>query len=381
MVDIQLLNVDAPRWSELLADQRHDFYHLPGYVRLCAELSQGRAVAFDIEHAGARLFLPVILHTIPGEEAGGFCDAESPYGYPGPLLRTPPEWSPEARDGFVGEALAAMLGKMRALRLVSSFIRLHPLLPLATGPLLAVGALVHHGDTVSLDLAVSEAALWQQIRGNHRTGINRSLRLGHQVEFDSCLDQFEVFLAAYHQTMVRVGAKPSYFFPREYYHRLHQALGGRLHLVLVRVDGVPASVALFTEVDGIVQYHLGGTFDEFLRLHTHKLLFHSVALWARARGNRCLHLGGGLGGGNDSLFHFKAGFSKLRHPFHTWRLITDEDAYRRLSAARALSAPPAPATANATAESEAVAIAEFFPAYRRELAPAPARGESPPQGG
>jgi hypothetical protein len=360
MVDIRLLNADSPLWPELLADQRHDFYHLPGYVQLCAEMSQGRAAAFHMARDGARMFVPVILHGIPGEAAGDCCDAASPYGYPGPLLQLPAQWTAAESAGFMREAITAMIALMRSMRLVSAFIRLHPLLPLAPGLLLEFGQLVHHGDTVSIDLRADEAMIWGQLRGNHRSGINRSVRNGHLVEFDSRLEHLEVFIAAYDQTMVRVGAKPGYYFPPDYYRKLWQALSGRLHLVLVRVAGQPASVALFTEVDGIVQYHLGGTFDEHLHLQTHKLLFHRAALWAKERGNRSLHLGGGLGGGNDSLFHFKAGFSRLRHAFHTWRLITDADAYRRLSQRTAAHEPGAQDGA-----------ADFFPAYRRQREPSP----------
>jgi hypothetical protein len=56
------------------------------------------------------------------------------------------------------------------------------------------------------------------------------------------------------------------------------------------------------------------------------------------------HLGGGKGGRNDSLFEDKAGFSPNRHPFHTWRLVTDREAYRRLVAERRPDADPADMT-------------------------------------
>ena len=72
----------------------------------------------------------------------------------------------------------------------------------------------------------------------------------------------------------------------------------------------------------------------------------------KKRGNRVLHLGGGLGGAPDSLFAFKAGFSKARHPFRTWRVVVDEDRYRELTRA----AQPGLAAAD---------VPGFFPAYRR----------------
>jgi hypothetical protein len=46
---------------------------------------------------------------------------------------------------------------------------------------------------------------------------------------------------------------------------------------------------------------------------------------------------GGVGGGKDSLYHFKAGFSKQTHTFLTLRLIIDEEKYSHLLELRAKS--------------------------------------------
>ena len=75
---------------------------------------------------------------------------------------------------------------------------------------------------------------------------------------------------------------------------------------------------------------LSGTRDSFFKLHPFKTILNFVRYWAKDRGNRVFHLGGGLGGKKDGLFEFKAGFSKIRHPFKTWRIIADEDRYENL---------------------------------------------------
>ncbi len=112
---------------------------------------------------------------------------------------------------------------------------------------------------------------------------------------------------------------------------------------------------LFFVCRGIVQYHIGATADEHLQRAPTKLLFDTVRIWGAERGLRAFHLGGGLGGRQDSLFHFKAGFSDRTHDFRIWRWILDSDEYQRLTCARRAdlascgSAPPS---------------GDFFPAYR-----------------
>ena len=56
-------------------------------------------------------------------------------------------------------------------------------------------------------------------------------------------------------------------------------------------------------------------------------MLHQVRLWAKDQGYSVFHLGGGLGAKADSLFDFKASFSKLRAEFYTWRLICDESKF------------------------------------------------------
>ncbi len=80
-----------------------------------------------------------------------------------------------------------------------------------------------------------------------------------------------------------------------------------------------------------MQYHLSGTSDEYVRQAPTKLMLDFVRCWAREKENVVLHLGGGTGGRSDSLFEFKAGFSKLRADFYTYRMILDESKYATLT--------------------------------------------------
>lgn len=60
-----------------------------------------------------------------------------------------------------------------------------------------------------------------------------------------------------------------------------------------------------------------------------------VRQWAKARGNRVLHLGGGVGAAKDPLFEFKAGFSPGRWRFQSLRLVSDPALYQTLVEHRA----------------------------------------------
>ena len=143
--------------------------------------------------------------------------------------------------------------------------------------------------------------------------------------------KFETFLDVYHETMLRRGAERSYFYSREHFLELRKALGQHLLLCLTEIDGTVAAAAIFTEYNGVVNYHLSGTGAAFVRERPTKIMIDFMRRWAKDRGNHFLHLGGGLGGRQDSLFAFKAGFSDLRFPFSSLRVIIDGPTYRTLA--------------------------------------------------
>jgi lipid II:glycine glycyltransferase (peptidoglycan interpeptide bridge formation enzyme) len=285
------------------------------------------------------MLLPLMIRSIPG---GGF-DATSPYGYPGPIGIGTDD------PAFLRVALAVGLQVLRDAGLVSAFIRLHPLLN--PTPPEGMGTLVAHGDTVSIDLTLPSAELWAQTRLNHRRDITRAASLGYVARMDEEWRHLESFGFLYRQTMQRRSAIRFYFFEDAYFQGLRDALGERLHLCIVEKAGVSAAAGLFVETAGIVQYHLSGTGEAFRDVQPTKLMMHFVRSWAKERGNKTLHLGGGVGGAADSLLHFKTGFSPLRHTFVTLRAVIDQQEYDRLVAARGPRLDPS-------------LVTDFFPAYR-----------------
>src|SRR5215471_13009014 len=322
------------QWISLLEQVEHDFYHLPGYVATCAGPMQGEAIAFHVEDDGNHLFLPMIVRTLPDfgdRRLDGWRDASSPYGYPGPIVSIRDRAS-TAGAMFPARAIQALLQRMQELRILTAFVRFHPLLDTPADPFAAAGQLIHHGRTVSIDLRLPAEQISRQMRRNHRSQIAQLHQLsGVAVERDANWSHFALFLQAYKATMDRVGAQQSYYFEPSYYQGLRDALGDRVHLFVLRVGDRSGASAIVTEVCGIVQYHLAATSDEFVKHHPHKLVCHEVSLWAKGRGNRVLHMGGGLGGQEDDLYHFKAGFSPLRHAFYTWRACSDVGLYKLIS--------------------------------------------------
>jgi hypothetical protein len=334
-------------WAAGLRSVRHDAYHLPGYVAMQARSMDGTAAGFVYREQEAVFFLPVVLRQVPGTE---HVDAVSPYGYPGPVSNI----SPDDTD-FWRRASRAFVDALRDKGAITCFVRLNPLLNVPDLVLAEHGTVVQHGCTVAVDLTLGLDQIWSQTRANHRRQINRARRQGMRLVIDDW-SRVETFVDIYHETMRRVGADDYYFFDAAHMEGLRSAMGHHVHLVLVEVDGDACAGGVFFERDAIVQYHLGATRTSALPMQPTKLMFADMEVWAKDRGNAVLHLGGGVGGEDNPLFHFKAGFSPWNPSFGTWRIVVDEHAYGEVAGAQAAG--------EIGDSTEAGDRSGYFPAYR-----------------
>lgn len=353
---LQIIDPSYCLWSETLQRLRHDFYHLPEYASLEAKRIGAVPEAIWIEEDNKTFFLPYLLRRCHDEfsaacTSSDIFDTVSPYGYAGILL------SEAAADSstFISLALNQLTDSFRNRHICSAFIRLHPILNQKFSQIHSSEAYKVHSETVSIDLTLSDTEIWHQTRPEHRNKINKCKRAGFVARIVQPSLYIHDFIAIYQETMDRVSASRFFYFSELYFFDLLEALGERLHLCIVEFDHQIVCAGLFTECCGIVQYHLGGTKQEFLKRSPSTLMFDQVRHWAKERKNTVFHLGGGVGGAQDSLHHFKAGFSRQRHSLSMLRLITDSEIYHHLVELRAKSLSTDPAHLLQT---------DFFPAYR-----------------
>jgi len=351
-----LLAPGDPRWAGILSSTRHDVYHLPEFLEFASRWQEpGAPWAFVATERDRAFLVPLVVRPVPPALSGGdsWFDATCPRGYPGPIVGPTIAM---ADDTFVERAAVALAATLRERQIVTAFVRCHPLLSPSLDALRRSGPVVEHGESVSIDLARSVDEVLATMRENHRRAISRARRDGYHVRIDESWTRLDEFVGIYAATMERLGAAEHWRLPLDYVVDLRAAVGSAVHLCVVEKDEELAAAALLTEVDGIVEYHLSGTAPEHVAASPTKLLIEQASRWARERGNRVFHLGGSLRR-DDSLIHFKQGFSPLRHSVVSWRLVADPDANGRLVERWAhLGGPSA---AHGGDESG------FFPGYRR----------------
>jgi Acetyltransferase (GNAT) domain len=356
-MNIEILQPQSSLWRDTLAQLRHDVYHLPEYVEIEAQRSNDQAEAIVITQGENIFFVPYLLRNCQdlfnASDLSKDCfDVLSPYGYPGFL------WHGEESSlaNFLPLALQNLQDTLRSRGVCSAFFRLHPILSNRHPESAQPSPFIDNGETVSIDLTLTEGELWAHTRKGHQSTINKCRRLGLESRVVPFEDHIDAFLEIYNETMDRVVAQESYYFGQDYFLELLK-LGDRLHLGIVELEGQTICASLFFECGGIVQAHLGGTRTEFLKYSPFNLLLHDMRLWAKARGNTFLHIGGGVGGSKeDKLYTFKSGFSRQRHRFMTARFVINPANYEHLINLRAQTLG---------ISSTQLLETGFFPAYRQ----------------
>jgi len=365
---VELLTPSQPAWDDHVAVARRDIYHLAGYHAYAERSGEGEAMLIIVRDRGRGLAWPYLRRRVDAIEGLADTDATdvtSVYGYPGPIA-----WGCRPGDAFLATAWQEILEVWRQQRVVSVFTRFHPLLgnaaivadfppPADGGDLPLPQPLVLGGPTVSIDCRQDDGAARRGYAKVLRQEIDAARRAGLVTDVDADWSEIETFTRLYGETMERSGAGAEYMMGLSDVHRLREALGGRLHLLVTRWKDAVGAACLFTELDGIVQAHLAGTNEDLRHLSPLKVLLDDARSWARSRGDHVLHLGGGRAGKEDSLFAFKARFSPNRHAFHTGRWILEPRLYRDFVTTRSCSL-------GACDEG-------YFPAYRARPASAPTR--------
>ena len=310
---------DSVRWTELLRLFGYsDIYHTFEYSSLEAERIGGIANLIIINLPTGIIGLPVIFRKIPNEIC--YQDAISVYGYNGVLTST----SLTSDDFLSGiKKIKAALVKRDCVSLFnreSNFTPYRLTESIETGKVLAVDLLQ--------DLELYEKSLAE----GHRQEIKALRKLNYIVVKSSEPRVVEDFHEVYEQTMLRRGAKINYFFSTNYFDSVLKIHWSIPDLRVVYHEGKMVAGAIFITQGDHMYYMFSGSILGVSHYPAMKLILDQVIRENLNNGKKLLHLGGGLGGKQDSLYQFKFGFGKVVLPFYTTQWILIPEVYNRLSA-------------------------------------------------
>jgi serine/alanine adding enzyme len=332
------LSAIAPEvWDDLLAElEVNDVYLRREYLESAVLLGQGRPVFLHLRAEGGSVVFPVLVR----EAREGYSDAGTPMGYGGPVA--------SGDDPPVAAFFEAYERWCTTNRVVATFARFHPVL--ANQRLAEDRWHVEQiGHSIGWRLEGRDPdELLARMDAHHRRVVRKARAAGVEVAAEIGAGELDGFVALYRETMQRRNASDFYFFPDEYWLHLVTKLGDALVRFDAYSDGELVACILCLASPPLLHYHLGASSERGQSLGANHVLFCETAAWASEHGYTRFHLGGGVGGFEDSLYEFKRRFDvDGRLPACLGKTVHDADAYRSLS------------------KVDTIGYEGFFPAYRK----------------
>lgn len=315
--------------------QNIDIFYYPDYVSLFEFHGEGEAKLLIYYESPERIVInPFILRkinkiTIFNNLSDDLYDIISPYGYTGYLRNN------DQID--MNKFFSVFKSYCQENNIVSEFVRFNPFLEnSAYAP--AEVAIQKWNDTVSIDISQDEEMIWKDMSSERRNRIRKAINNNINIIEDDKLNNLNEFCDIYYHTMDNVNAQQYYYFTKEWFNQLAYNLKGKATLYhAIYNDSIIAS-ALMIYQKSIAHYYLGGTLYEMRKLEPFSLLLYRAAIGLKSKGFKLFNLGGGLSQ-NDSLFQYKAKFSKLTAKYYIAKNIYNKEIYQYLTLLRSAQEP------------------------------------------
>lgn len=313
-------------WDDILSSfpkDKQDIYYTKKYLSLY-ENEKNIALCAVCREGDKIMLMPYLRGKIQD-----YYDFETAYGYGGPIANIDEiEWS--------NKAFCCIYDFLKNSNYLCGFTRFHPLIgnekfAPVTSEERGIQVL-YDRQTIAIDTSKSPEEIWtKQISSKNRNMIRKAEKnqLEYRAEYD--FGSYDEFIQLYNTTMKRLHADDFYFFDRNYYYKLKDALLGNAFLGTVRKDGklICAAIFMYSELYG--HYHLEGSDRDYSSLGANNYLLWKVACEMHELGVLKFHLGGGTSPAlDDSLYKFKRAFSGNEKHFHIGKEIFMPEEYEKI---------------------------------------------------
>lgn len=336
----------SEEWDQIVRTfEKYDVYYLSGYTKAFQKNGDGEPLLFFYEGEKVRGINVVMKRDIAEEkrfhgiiEKKQYFDLVTPYGYGGWLIEG---------DGEITSLISEYEKWCLKNQIVSEFVRFHPMLnnQEVLDPFYEVIGL---GGTIAMDLSSPET-IWTNITSKNRNMIRKAQKNGLRIYRAQNSEIYGIFKEIYDKTMEKDQAEEYYFFSEEFYQSVLEDLKNQAQVFYAQTEeGEIAAATIIIGANGMLNYHLSGSRYEYQKIAPSNLMLYEVALWGFENGYRSLHMGGGVGSKEDSLYSFKKAFYRGDPKrYYIGKKILNQDVYEKLVEMR-----------------EDIKNPSFFPKYR-----------------
>lgn len=294
---------ERAKWNEIVHSFKdYDIYYSPDYLYSFFLIGDGSPILIYYKGDKMSTMCALMKRSLTDYGFDDYYDLITPYGYGGFLFEG--ETSEENMMAF-GDVFRQWLEDNR---IVSIFYRFHP--QLCTADRANCYCLpIFLGHTIEMDIS-NEDVIWSNITSKNRNMIRKARKNGITIGHGFSWELFTEFKAMYDATMKKDNAEEYYFFNEDFYHSIFENMKDVCEMFYAEYEGEKIAMSMMLFTNGRMHYHLSGSVLEYRNLAPSNLLLYEAAKWGCQQGFRTLHLGGGVGAGEDNLYKFKKEFNR-----------------------------------------------------------------------
>lgn len=310
MLNVYTIN-QREEWDSIVKTfNEYDVYYLSGYVKAFQLHGDGDPLLLYWKSDNLRGINVVMKRDIAKDihfkdilDEGNYFDLTTPYGYGGWLFEGDGDESETER--FIEEYTRWCTEN----RIISEFVRFHPVLKNENGINAKLYDTVFLGNTVAIELD-DEDAIWERYTSKNRSHIRVARKEGVTVKTDTSKEAMDLFQSIYKSTMDHDEATSYYYFAGDFFESIRTDLEGHYTVFTAYLEDKAIASAIMIYAGRNMHYHLSGQLFEFRRYAGTNMILNEAAMWGCSNGYEWLHLGGGLGAKEGPLYDFKKSFYK-----------------------------------------------------------------------
>ncbi len=314
---------DSYTWNKILKKFKTiDSYYSYEYGKLFATIENGQLLGAFLEDHTTKVFYPFIKREIPGDYKGLY-DIVTPYGYGGPLI----EGDSKKIDPFY----TFFSEYCETENIITETIRFHPLYK-NDAYCKEILNVQYIRKTTSVDLSFP----LEKIRQNYSSMNKKNIKKAKSNQLScfmaqSSIENIEIFLDMYKETMDRNNAIGYYYFDRSYFlDQVKETCISKTYLLFTQFEGEIIAGVMVILGKEFAHYHLGASRTKYLDYRPNNLLFDYMIEFCKSLGAKQLHLGGGYQE-NDGLFAYKTSFTNNNnHDYYIGKKIYNLTKYQEV---------------------------------------------------
>ena len=184
---------------------------------------------------------------------------------------------------------------------------------------------------MGLSGSTTEEKIWSNMTSQSRNKIRKAKKSGLKIYCSRNPEIIETFMEIYEETMKKDNANEYYYFPKEFYESILEDLKYNALWFYAKLNEEIVAISIFLFKNKKMHYHLSASKQNYQHLAPTNLLLYEAAIWGSENGYEILHLGGGLGAKEDSLYKFKKAFNRNEDcEFWIGKRVFNENMYRKL---------------------------------------------------